>query len=250
MGKLRDLTGMRFGRLIVMERGENRIKIAKRRGKVPVVRWKCQCECGNILLVDANSLTSGNTRSCGCLKEEVLHRTKNRKPNRYELHDEYVVGYLSSGVPFIFDREDYEKVSQYSWHVGTREGYLMAMIYGTKKSILLHRLIMNEPDGMVVDHMNHDPLDNRKCNLRLVTFSQNQMNRNQICKAKSGVTGVYQNRRSGKWMAYISVGGHQKNLGLYDEFDDAVKARKEGEQEYFGEYSYDNSIAAVPKVAV
>ena len=60
MGKLKDLTGQKFGKLTVIERAEN-----DNRGNV---QWLCQCECGNIVKVRSTNLITGNTKSCGCLK--------------------------------------------------------------------------------------------------------------------------------------------------------------------------------------
>lgn len=83
--------------------------------------------------------------------------------------------------------------------------------------------------------------DNRKSNLRIATRSQNQMNKGKQKNNKSGVVGVGWHKTSGKWAAYIAVDNKQIHLGLFDNFEDAVKARKEAEDKYFGEFSYDNS---------
>ena len=63
MGKMKDLKGQRFGKLIVLECA----------GKLDGRRyfWKCQCDCGNIKVIAGASLTSGNTKSCGCLTKEI-----------------------------------------------------------------------------------------------------------------------------------------------------------------------------------
>ncbi len=63
MGKVIDLTGQRFGRLVVIERAEN--------GKRGKARWLCQCDCGNTCIVDGNHLRSGKTKSCGCVSREA-----------------------------------------------------------------------------------------------------------------------------------------------------------------------------------
>lgn len=60
--------GNKYGRLIVIERGEDYISPSK----VHRVTWKCKCECGNIVIVDANSLRSGKTLSCGCYRAEQV----------------------------------------------------------------------------------------------------------------------------------------------------------------------------------
>lgn len=61
-GKIKDLTGQKFGRLTVISKTESRVDRH--------VVWACLCECGNSHLVPSNALTSGRTQSCGCLLEE------------------------------------------------------------------------------------------------------------------------------------------------------------------------------------
>lgn len=63
MGKLIDLTGQRFGRLVVLERAEN-----SKRGNT---RWKCKCDCGNERVIEGNALRREHTKSCGCRAKEV-----------------------------------------------------------------------------------------------------------------------------------------------------------------------------------
>ena len=93
-----------------------------------------------------------------------------------------------------------------------------------------------------VDHINHDLLDNRKSNLRVTTKSQNQMNNKLAKNNTSGVTGVSYCKESGKWVSYIHLYNKRITLGYFIDFDDAVKARLNAEDEYFKEYSYKNSI--------
>ena len=68
MGKLKDLTGQRFGKLVVLERAPNQGRY---------VCWKCKCDCGNEYITRAASLSSGRTRSCGCLYKETRPKPKN-----------------------------------------------------------------------------------------------------------------------------------------------------------------------------
>lgn len=65
--KIKDITGQRFGRLVALER------LDKKRGSS--FMWRCQCDCGKTVETSANSLLSGNTRSCGCLRVEAIKRT-------------------------------------------------------------------------------------------------------------------------------------------------------------------------------
>lgn len=97
---------------------------------------------------------------------------------------------------------------------------------------------MQCPSHLCVDHINHNTLDNRKCNLRIVTKQQN--NQNITPHTASGVAGVYQNKKSGKWYAKITVNYKPIHLGTFDKLTDAIQVRKDAEVKYFGEYRYNN----------
>lgn len=88
-----------------------------------------------------------------------------------------------------------------------------------------------------LDHKNGDPSDNRISNLRLATTSQNLMNSKTRTDNTSGVKGVSWSRKSKKWYAYIVVDQKMRALGLYDEIDDAITARKRAETELHGEFA-------------
>ena len=94
---------------------------------------------------------------------------------------------------------------------------------------------------MVVDHINHDITDNRKNNLRISTHQQNMMNTKIQKNNTSGVTGVKWHKGISKWIADITVSNERIYLGCFDNFNNAVQARRKAEQKYFGEYSYNNS---------
>lgn len=153
---------------------------------------------------------------------------------------EYGIGYTSKGEEFWFDLEDYEKIKNYFWYID-RKGYVVS---GTDKSnfVRLHRLILDIVDRKIqVDHIKHKKFDNRKSELRIANNGQNQMNKNVQKNASSGYKGVrFQN---GRWSARIHYNKKQIFLGYFDNIEDAIKARKEAEEKYFGEYSYDNSMS-------
>lgn len=156
-----------------------------------------------------------------------------RKPklNRYDLKNDYGIGYTSKGEEFYFDLEDYEKIRGYTW---CKDGnHFCANIDGVK--FRLHRFIMNCPDGMVVDHINHDQRDNRKINLRICTRAENNHNRTP----KTGeCCGIAYRKENQKW--YSRIGG--RFLGYFLTKEEAVEARRIAEKEEFGEYSYMLSI--------
>ena len=74
----------------------------------------------------------------------------------------------------LIDPEDFEKVSGYRWFAIKKRGYVVAK--KNSKRIWLHRLIMNPPQGLVVDHINGNPLDNRKSNLKICSIRENNKN--------------------------------------------------------------------------
>lgn len=216
MSALKDLTGQQFGRLVVLRRnGSDKHKNAM---------WLCRCDCGNECNVVGASLWRGDTRSCGCY----------RKTNRYEQDGETTKIHLANGTIVLIDTDDVELVSKYQWSI--MGGYARTVIDGRTTS--MHRLIMKAPDGLVVDHINHNELDNRKNNLRVCTQSNNAMNRKKAINNTSGYIGVVFKKDCNKWEAFIRVDGKRKYLGLFATPELAYEARKEAEEKYFGEFAY------------
>lgn len=225
---------MRFGRLTVVKRVEDYIEPSSGRHRA---RWLCDCVCGNqAVVLDCNLTKKKGTKSCGCFARENMSKVKKRY-NTYDLSGEYGVGYTLKGEKFYFDLEDYDKIKNYCWSL-TNDGYVSTHI--KKKQTLFHKLIMNNEVG-IIDHINHNVQDNRKSNLRIVTSSQNGMNASLSKNNTSGVTGVKWHKKQQKWVATITINYKRIWLGSFVDFDDAVKARKKAEEEYYGEFSYDNS---------
>lgn len=237
MGAFKDLTGQKFSRLTVLERAEDHVSPKGNH----YVQWLCKCECGNTTIVRAISLTSEITKSCGCLSKEIAHTQaiKNfKKQNSFEICDRYVTMYTLKNEPFYIDLEDFDKVKSICWW-RRKDGYILGRLNG--KTIRLHRYVTNCPSEYEVDHRNHDKSDNRKENLRIVTRSQNSMNKGLQSNNTSGVTGVCWDTHYQKWVAQIRLNNKNIRLGSFENFDDAIKVRQEAEEKYFGEYSYKNS---------
>lgn len=227
-----DLTGQRFGRLTVVERAEDYVSPKGYKAS----RWLCCCDCGNKVVVRKSDLTSQRTLSCGCFGKEARYNSKKRY-NTYNLSGEYGIGYTSKGEEFYFDLEDYDLIKDHCWHIN-KQGYVVST------NILFHRVVMGLPDiCFEIDHKYGETTrnDNRKYNLRITTKSQNMMNVGIRKHNKSGVTGVIWHKRREKWRAFITVNQELIELGFFNNFEDAVKIRKEAEDKYFGEFSYDNS---------
>lgn len=235
-----DLTGKTFGRLVVLSQADDYIAS----NGCHYACYKCQCTCGSgkITIVHSGALKSKATQSCGCLQKEKtseIAMKNNKKYNDYEVQEDYVIMYTRKGEPFYVDLEDFWRVKNICW-CSNNYGYIMGTIDG--KITLLSRYIMNCPPDLMVDHIHAErKYDNRKENLRLATPFQNQHNVGTQKNNTSGVTGVSWNKRRKKWVARIMVNHKRICLGSFEEFDDAVKARKEAEDKYFGEFSYNNS---------
>lgn len=127
----------------------------------------------------------------------------------------------------IIDTEDIDKVKDIRWYQGAN-GYIMGHTE-KKKNMTLHKVITQTGSRQLIDHKNGNKLDNRKENLRECTHQQNVWNK----KAK-GVREM----KSGRYSAYITFNKKQISLGTYDTLEEAKKARKEGEEKYFGKYAY------------
>lgn len=231
-----DLSGFTFGRLTVLYRnGSNKRGLAV---------WHCKCQCGNEVDCVGSELTRGNVKSCGCLQKD-LARQMRIKMNRYDLSGDYGIGFTGKEEPFLFDKDDFDKIKDYCWRV-RKDGYLDAKLRdGSGKRIMFHELIMGCKN---VDHIGGilTRNDNRKSNLRLpddrYSFeTYNNMNKEIQTNNKSGHTGVIWHKRDHVWEAYISIDHKQIYLGRFSEMKDAVKARESAEHEYFGEWSRSES---------
>lgn len=245
----KDLTGQIFGRWTVVSRGEDYVDKDNRHFR----RWWCKCSCQLELpeeeqkqhLIFERSLIDGLSTSCGCYWRYVIKQV-NKKYNKYDLSGEYGIGYTFKGEEFYFDLEDYDKIKDYCWHIDPQYGYVVSG-QRYRPDIRFHRLVMNIMDrpDIIVDHIHgiNSRNDNRKGNLRYADYSKNAMNKRKGKNNKSGTTGVCWSEYHSKWRAYIMINQKNIDLGFFDEdkYDDAVKVRKEAEEKYFGEWSYDNS---------
>jgi hypothetical protein len=180
--------------------GDNRVikmKVGERYGKLICVRHidneksEFLCNCGKKTIVRRCCVVNGNSKSCGCLRIEMVRRKKREwvPINRGRYYDIP----LTKGKFTKIDKEDLELISGFSWRAKkAKTGKYYAVTERNGKTICMPNLIMKHiPDGrrVEVDHINNeDTLDNRKSNLRLVTNQQNAMNRKS--RNKSGFKGV------------------------------------------------------------
>lgn len=145
---------------------------------------------------------------------------------------------LTQGQVTLVSDHRFEYLNQWKWHAQWDKD--MNSYYAVRsesgKTIRMSRLIMATPKGFQVDHINHNTLDNRCENLRLVTHSQNQMNRKKHSNNTSGFTGVRHHRN--KFRATIGFNNKLIHLGHYDTPQEASEAYQKAASELFGEYKY------------
>ncbi|MBZ2166364.1 HNH endonuclease [Methanobacterium spitsbergense] len=143
----------------------------------------------------------------------------------------------------LVDKEDLDYLNQWKWNTlkmhnsyyALRNTYL-GTFEGKKKfkMVRMHRLILNAPKNMMVDHINGNGLDNRKSNLRICSNRQNTQNRKHG-KKSSRYPGVYFNKRNKNWVARIQIKGKINFLGSFKDEKDAAKAYEKACRELVGE---------------
>jgi len=147
---------------------------------------------------------------------------------------------LTQGKFAIVDAEDYDWLNKYKWYASRakRTYYARGTIKG--KHVRMHRLILDAPPHLFVDHINCNGLDNRRKKLRLCTHFQNQQNRRPSLNGKSKYKGVCWSKRHKKFRARITYNRKSYHLGLFDSEIDAAKAYDKKALELFGEFAYLN----------
>lgn len=113
-------------------------------------------------------------------------------------------------------------IQKCKWHL-TKKGYVRS------KHSYLHQLVLAKKEGMQIDHINRDKLDNRSCNLRYATASENMVN--------NGAAGVCWSTLNNKWVAYITKNYKTKWLGYFKTKEEATAVRRKAELEIFGEFA-------------
>lgn len=156
---------------------------------------------------------------------------------------------LTKGFFALVDDEDIELVANYSWRVIPTRNTMYAKAYvrgsGRKnpQQVFMHRLIMNAPKGIEVDHINGNGLDNRKENMRLCSHAQNIQNqRNTSCRGSSSYRGVSWSKKDKRWVAQICKDYSNEVLGYFKNEKEAALAYNEAALKYFGEFARLNEV--------
>ena len=170
----RDISGMRFGKLIA----KNRIGSIHNRGHIRSL-WYCKCDCGNDTTVLLDNLlryinTNGErgTGSCGCMSARNFGTPK---PNQFDFYDDYVVGHCNNGSSFIIDIQDYEKIKHRTWTTLKKTGYIIANETQKYERCRIESIILDVPtynvDKLRLKFKNGNCSDVRKSNM--IIYSPN-----------------------------------------------------------------------------
>lgn len=199
----KDITGQRFGRLVALAP-------TVQRGNGGTVIWRCCCDCGKEALISLKQLTSGYTKSCGCLGHPRLK-------------------------PLVGKRFGYLTVTEYE---------------GKEKGQHMWRCRCDCGKETVVRQTNLQSGKTRSCgclqslalqkNLKLVegtSVALLEAHREKLVSTNtSGYNGVYLNRRNQKWIAQITFKGKTFYLGSFSDIEQAAEIRKKAEDQIYGDF--------------
>lgn len=192
----KDLTGVRFGKLVCVE------PTAKRQYGCAV--WRCVCDCGNTVLVSTHQLTAGYVKSCGCLSHPPLK--------------DFVGKWFGSLTVIAYAGK---RAGMHRWRCRCDCG----------NETVVGQTLLQTGKTISCGCRQRDTL---RENLKLVdgtSVTLLEKGRNRLIRSNtSGYTGVYQNKRTGKWVAQITFKRKTYYLGAYAKKEDAVKARQQGEE--------------------
>lgn len=151
---------------------------------------------------------------------------------------------LTQGQVALIDDEDLGLVGRYRWYAAwnphTQSFYAQTNAWlddDKKHTLRMHRLLLGNPKNVIVDHIDHDTLNNTRANLRLSTNKESSMNRRRRKDNASGYKGVRLDKRYGVWIARIQTSHGRKDIGRYRTAEEAYAAYCAAALEHHGEFA-------------
>lgn len=224
-----DISGQKFGHLIV-----NSFAYKKDSHS----HWNCTCElCGNTCIKDISFLKKNANVMCPKCAIEYYQNNKDDYNNTIVYKDDYAI--INDNI--LFDIDDVELILSYNRHICINSsGYAYFTYKG--KECFVHRLLMGLPINYdnetktIVDHINGNRLDNRRNNLRICEKSLNPINCKIYKNNTSGCKGVVWMERLKKWQVMLYYKKQRIYLGIYEDYDEAVRVRKEAELKCYKDF--------------
>ena len=147
---------------------------------------------------------------------------------------------LTQGKYALVDAADFKYLSRYKWHALKGSATYYAVRSNARKNIRMHRLITNAPKNMLVDHIDHDGLNNTRANLRICTKAQNNRNQRPRKNTTSRYKGVHYDKKAKAYYAKIKHKGKRITIGKFKNETEAAKAYDKEAKKRFGKYAYLN----------
>lgn len=158
---------------------------------------------------------------------------------------------LTKGYQAIVDDDDFCALSKVKWYaLVTKHGVYAVRDVKNKKTprttYLMHRVIANCPDDKVIDHINHNTLDNRRENLRVCSQSENCANTRKKSNGKtSPYKGVFYSKSHKKYRTRIMKNGKIIELGLFSNPEEASKVYNQAAKMHLGEFAYSSGVGRI-----
>jgi hypothetical protein len=242
-GYEKDLSGEKFGSLTVISFSHTEHSHS---------HWNCVCDCGEDVTKSISYLKGSKYKMCNkcrskILSDKIVKKEKpvvdkkspgQKKQNTYCEMGDYTI--INGDI--IVDTEDVEFIKSLNRYVSKSSGGY-PLIFVNNGWFFIHRLLMGLPQKydketkIIVDHINGNRLDCRKQNMRICHKEKNPINCKTYKSNTSGVKGVSWMKKLSKYQASICVNGKSIYLGVHSDINDAIAARKEAENKYFGEFN-------------
>lgn len=230
MGKSKLLEkGQRFGKLTIMKLDHIKCYISPSGKRSNREYYKCKCDCGNEVISLKTDLKVGKIISCGC-----SHKKEENEIILKQTHAEIIIHSKKYGTKIVLiDLEDVEKCKHKRYYIAKCGNNFYTIFKQGNKQKRLHQYLLN-CNGEIIDHINHNGLDNRRENLRIVTRSLNGYNLKNA-RSNTGYLGITYNKQNNIYQITIKKNGIEYRKNGTKTLQEAIKAKKELEFELYGE---------------